>query len=235
MENLTYDEFINNILETRGRFACGDEYCERHHIMPKCMDGSNEEDNLIDLYAKEHFIAHKLLALEFPQNKKLVYAWWCMSNGFEAETQRHYELTPEEYEEVKIALSKVKMGVPLSKETRNKISEAKMGEKNANYGKTCPEEVKKKISIANKGKHYISEEAKEKLRQANKGGNSPKAKKVIRLCDNKIYLCAKDAAEENNINYKTFIRHCKQHRNFMYYDEWILTLQSNCVDTYLDK
>lgn len=39
----TYEEFINNILETRGRFACGDEYHERHHIVPKCMGGTNEE------------------------------------------------------------------------------------------------------------------------------------------------------------------------------------------------
>ena len=61
---MTYEEFINNILETRGRFACGDEYHERHHIVPKCMDGSNDEENLIDLFAREHFEAHRLLALE---------------------------------------------------------------------------------------------------------------------------------------------------------------------------
>ena len=178
--------------------------------------------NLIDLYAREHFVAHKLLALKFPENKKLVYAWWCMSNGFEAKTQNHYELTPEEYEEVKIALSKAKTGIPLPKETCNKIRETKIGEKNANYGKPCSEEVKKKISIANKGKHYISEEVKERLRQTNKGGNSPKARKVIRLRDNKIYLCAKNAAEENNINYKTFTRYCRQHKDFMYYDEYVI-------------
>ena len=57
---LTYNEFINNILNTRGRFNCGAEYYERHHIQPRCLNGSDEEDNLIDLYAREHFIAHKL-------------------------------------------------------------------------------------------------------------------------------------------------------------------------------
>ena len=45
---MTYNEFINNILNTRGRFACGNEYHETHHIIPKCMDGSNNDDNLID-------------------------------------------------------------------------------------------------------------------------------------------------------------------------------------------
>ena len=44
----TYEEFIQNILKTRGRFECGDEYHERHHIVPKCMGGTDEEDNLID-------------------------------------------------------------------------------------------------------------------------------------------------------------------------------------------
>lgn len=36
---MTYDEFIDNILKTRGRFACGDKYYERHHIVPKCCGG----------------------------------------------------------------------------------------------------------------------------------------------------------------------------------------------------
>ena len=75
----TYDEFINNILKNRGRFGCGDEYHERHHIIPRCMGGGNEKENLIDLFAKEHFIAHKLLALENPDNNSLIYAWWMMS------------------------------------------------------------------------------------------------------------------------------------------------------------
>lgn len=77
-ESLTYQAFIGNILQTRGRFACGDEYHERHHIVPKCLGGTNEENNLIDLFAREHFEAHRLLALEHPENNGLQYAWWNM-------------------------------------------------------------------------------------------------------------------------------------------------------------
>ena len=66
---MTYKEFIDNILNTRGRFAIPkNEYKERHHIIPKCMGGNNEKDNLIDLYAREHFIAHKLLVEENPDS-----------------------------------------------------------------------------------------------------------------------------------------------------------------------
>ena len=77
---MTYKEFISNILETRGRFACGEEYHERHHIMPKCIGGSNDESNLIDLFGREHFEAHRLLAEENPNNKNIQYAWWSMAH-----------------------------------------------------------------------------------------------------------------------------------------------------------
>ena len=75
----TYQEFIQNILNTRGRFGCGKEYHERHHIVPRCIGGTNDNNNLIDLYAREHFEAHRLLALENPNNNGLTYAWAMMS------------------------------------------------------------------------------------------------------------------------------------------------------------
>ena len=99
---MNYKEFIDEILKTRGRFNCGEEYCERHHIVPKCLGGTDEKDNLIDLFAREHFVAHKLLALENPDNKGLQYAWWMMAHGVVNEEQDRYECTQLEYEEVKI-------------------------------------------------------------------------------------------------------------------------------------
>lgn len=38
-----------------------DCYCEKHHIIPKSEGGSNEPDNLVNLTAREHYIAHLLL------------------------------------------------------------------------------------------------------------------------------------------------------------------------------
>ena len=73
--NKTYDEYISDILNIRGRFACGEEYHERHHITPKCLGGTNDKENLIDLFAREHFEAHRLLALENLENDSLIYAW----------------------------------------------------------------------------------------------------------------------------------------------------------------
>lgn len=73
---MTYNEFIQNILDTRGRFGIPKgEYKERHHIIPRCIGGTDDEDNLIDLYAHEHFMAHKLLAEENQNVGGLVYAY----------------------------------------------------------------------------------------------------------------------------------------------------------------
>ena len=82
-------------------------------------------------------------------------------------------------------------GIKLSKETKEKMSLAAIGEKNHNFGKKLSEETKKKISENNKGKHFYwngkkqsketiekrikklripcSNEKKEKISQSNKG------------------------------------------------------------------
>lgn len=160
----TYDEFINNILETRGRFNCGEVYHERHHVIPRCLGGTDDKDNLIDLFAKEHFIAHKLLAQENPENEKLIYAWWMMTNC-DNPTHEYYEPTPEEYEEARICFAKthsqqmtgegnLRFGVKPSEETRNKIRDALTGkyrgENSPNYGKHLSEETKNKIASKTK-------------------------------------------------------------------------------------
>lgn len=145
MEN--YQGFIQNILETRGRFACGDEYHERHHILPKCMGGTNDEDNLIDLFAREHFEAHRLLALENPDIRELTYAWSMMSYSKNGD----YKITSEEYEEIKIALSRMFSG-----DGNPMYGSHRCGEENPMYGKHHSEETRKKISNKAKGR-YIGE------------------------------------------------------------------------------
>lgn len=38
-----------------------DGYCEKHHIVPKCLGGLDTPENLVKLTARQHFIAHLLL------------------------------------------------------------------------------------------------------------------------------------------------------------------------------
>lgn len=51
---------------------------EMHHIVPKCIGGTNSPDNLIPLTPREHFICHWLLCKIHPENEKLSYAWHAM-------------------------------------------------------------------------------------------------------------------------------------------------------------
>lgn len=170
MEN--YQEFIQNILNTRGRFGCGDEYHERHHILPKCLGGLDNDENLIDLFAKEHFVAHRLLVLEHPDNNKLTYVWWMMSH-IKDKNQDRYELSAEEYEEAKIAHSIVMKERVITQETRDKLREI-------NLGHEVSEVTRKKISDKAKERfadhmynpllgRRLSEEVRQKISQSNKG------------------------------------------------------------------
>lgn len=118
---MTYQEFIQNILDERGRFEIPNgEYHERHHILPKCMGGTNDKNNLIDLTAQEHYEAHKLLAEENPENAGLLYARHMMTHGGGSSKKRIVQ-NAEEYAEAR-------------KKYAEYISEHFSGENNPSYG-----------------------------------------------------------------------------------------------------
>lgn len=57
------------------------EYYESHHIVPRCLGGSDDRVNLADLTAREHFIAHLCLVKIHPGNGSLVKAAVMMACG----------------------------------------------------------------------------------------------------------------------------------------------------------
>ena len=66
-------------LTARGQKDRGLEYSERHHIIPKCMGGTDDASNISILTPEEHFVAHLLLVKIYPSNDKLVFAANMMS------------------------------------------------------------------------------------------------------------------------------------------------------------
>jgi hypothetical protein len=50
------------------------EFTERHHVIPKCMGGSDDDSNIVRLTLREHICAHLMLAHIYPDNHKLAYA-----------------------------------------------------------------------------------------------------------------------------------------------------------------
>jgi hypothetical protein len=56
------------------------EISEKHHIVPKCIGGSDSEDNIVSLSPREHYLAHYILHRMYPDNKPLQRAYWMMSH-----------------------------------------------------------------------------------------------------------------------------------------------------------
>ena len=55
-----YNEIVENSLkQSRSKYDA--IYYESHHIIPKCLGGSNEKNNIVLLTFREHFICHHLL------------------------------------------------------------------------------------------------------------------------------------------------------------------------------
>jgi hypothetical protein len=54
-------------------------YSEAHHILPRCMDGTDEIGNIAHLSAREHFIAHLLLVKIYPNDLGLINSVYMMS------------------------------------------------------------------------------------------------------------------------------------------------------------
>jgi len=110
-------------------------YYENHHILPKCIGGDNNKENLVLLVPKEHFMCHKLLTYIYYENIKLVYAfhWMCYTKN--SNHDRTYTVTARDY----AYLRELYVLRAVSDETKIKIG-------NAHRGKHLTEDHKKKLS-----------------------------------------------------------------------------------------
>lgn len=57
---MNYKKIYNQIIAKRKLFPF-EGYTETHHIIPRCLGGTDDKDNLVKLSAREHFICHLLL------------------------------------------------------------------------------------------------------------------------------------------------------------------------------
>jgi len=140
-------------------------YYEKHHIIPRCMGGSNDIDNLVLLTAREHFIIHKLLTYIYKGNRKIACAFHRMTYN----KQGKLIISGRDY----LYARELICSIPRSKETCKKISESlkgidHSGEKNSMFGKHHSFESKKIIGLKSSQK-IITEETKIKHSLATKG------------------------------------------------------------------
>ena len=77
---MDYQKYYDNLVN-RARDRSVLQYTEKHHIVPRCMGGTDSKENLVNLTPEEHFVAHQLLVKLFPNNQKLIYAAAMMTRG----------------------------------------------------------------------------------------------------------------------------------------------------------
>lgn len=181
----TYNSLVNSRL-FRGRKKKKGDGLNKHHILPKCLGGKDEEENYVLLTFREHIIAHMLLARIYPENNELHYALLRMIQSSHSDRKEN--------------IYKIKNGknIPFNtrylEELRNKSIEYL---RDINLGSKASDETKEKLSTSHLGiKH--SEEHKRGLSKMRTGKYKKSNIKVIDK-DGNVYNSISDCARKLNI------------------------------------
>lgn len=88
--------YLNLISSRQKRTLPKEVYTEIHHILPKCLGGTDEPSNLIRLTFREHYVAHWLLTKIYKDSEKLLWAFSLMDGklspfGCRVLNKRQYE------------------------------------------------------------------------------------------------------------------------------------------------
>ena len=132
---MNYLKIYNNLVDARKQKYQQTGYYELHHIVPKCLGGTDAKENLVKFTAREHYLAHWLLSKVYPDNYKIWLAFALMSGRLCPSGFREFKSS--DYERCKKAQSvatslRFKQGWnPMAKESsRDKVRQAKLGDKN---------------------------------------------------------------------------------------------------------
>lgn len=168
-----------NLLISKSKERILEGYVEKHHIVPRCMGGSNERENIAQLTPEEHYIAHLLLIKIYPKEPKLIYAVKMMGSSSKnhkrkprklvgwlkrkyAEDSKNIEKTwtQRNPRKQRAKETKPRKKRTLSNEHKEKIGKSQLGRKRS-------EETKLKMHLAQVGK-TLTEDHKLALRKPKK-------------------------------------------------------------------
>jgi hypothetical protein len=124
---MDYQKIYNDLIESRQKNQKNKDYCENHHIVPRCLGGLDDNTNMVKLTYREHYVAHWLLAKIYPKEKKIQYAFLCMlrdPHGKRILTSRMVDSIKKNFSEFKKWHSKIEN--PGRTERSRKIASARM-------------------------------------------------------------------------------------------------------------
>lgn len=171
---------------------------EKHHIIPRCMGGSDESENLVLMPVKHHIMAHMILYKIYPDNYKVGHALYCIMTLSNDSINRKESIEKDFSLRTVTAARKAGLESIRSEESRKHRSEVQMGENNSNYGKHWDEDHKKTLSEKSKLAWARGDFEKYKDRINQPRGESWCAKKVVGP-DGVVYDCLLDAVESSGI------------------------------------
>lgn len=175
---MNYKKIHDQIIErakNRKKPSC---YCEKHHIIPKSLGGSNEKSNLVILTGREHFIIHWLLVKIMPC-PQMILAFHKMTQSAGKKTNRYVSKS---YQYARKYWSKA-------------TSERMSGENHHCYGITGEKSIHFGMKRTEETKKLMSEAAK--IRVAN--GIIPRSKRVINIETGKIYRSIHEAQKDTKV------------------------------------
>lgn len=71
---MDYEKIYESLIEKRRKDVLkkvGDGSIETHHILPRSAGGTNDNENLVNLTCREHFMAHLLLFYDSKRKKDI--------------------------------------------------------------------------------------------------------------------------------------------------------------------
>lgn len=177
---MNYKKIYDNLIQRAKDRNIEEGFHESHHIIPKSIGGSDNENNLVKLTYREHYLAHKLLVEIYPQNKSLITALWLMTittnkalekyNNIDknlSDIEKHclikrskekLNISLREYEYCRRLYVSSMLNHEVSEDTRKKISNnTKLSMKSA--------EIIEKCRNGSRGsKHYYNKETKKEFK-----------------------------------------------------------------------
>ena len=122
-----YYKWYTKLTSQTGRVLDG--YTEKHHIVPRSMGGSDKKDNLVDLTAREHYIAHLLLTRCVTKEfiPKMMYAFVMMAIVKDKVQQRTFKVNSRLFESRKLEANNYKTEFRHTEDAKARIAEKLKG------------------------------------------------------------------------------------------------------------
>ena len=142
---MDYSKHYTTLIERAKTRSLSEVYYEQHHIVPRCLGGSDNQSNLVSLTPEEHYVAHQLLTKMYPDEPNLIYAanmmcvnrtnnklygWVRRRMSLHMKTNNPMQKFPEKNPFAKKGSEHPAFNRVWSEEAKNKIRESKLGANN---------------------------------------------------------------------------------------------------------